>query len=696
MKIHLANDAESVRKQAGRTVHGMSEGDFSALHERMNSFLPQITRSDPVDQRRRQFQADLPAGASWDSRVGASRSANCWGNYPGGMGPSTQGGGSMTTLQRPYQPEFSSSDRQNYPVHRILANRYWRLFYKMDPVIGTGIDMYAEMPWGDMQITGESVEGDVRDTFETMWETCGIYNILPALVREYLIVGEVVPHCMFDDAAGIWTHVAMHNPDNLEVIDAPLLNMSPVVEFVPDDRLRQVLTSPDPELQQVRKTLPTELLSRLYSRQNIRLNTDLNVTFIPRKLHPYETRGTSLLSRMWRVLMLEDAIFEATIATARRHAGPLKIAKLGNAATNWIPGPEHERRFMELVAQAELDPLSWIVYHYGLQLEAFGTTDRVMSVNREWDTVERIKLVAMGISKSFLTGELTFASATAGLQVFLRRLLALRNFFVNAWIIPKFFKPISLINKMVRPSAAETSHRVRVRRSPREILDDQRLIIPKLNWAAKLNPSVDKDLLDAYKKLEEMGFRISKTTKGAAASLGYEDETRRAIEEDKAETKIRDEYGKADEKADPKEVQKIIDNTDPERKEQLEKQNPKQQPQTSPGGAPPPNPRMQKSSELANDLKDLLENGEAHGDFAGFNVETLKALLDTGNEDAAWDAIDDHLQRRDVLDSDIDEVQTHFRRLIAAKALYDELPDGGLTDATLDRLVDSYVNRDEG
>ena len=50
--------------------------------------------------------------------------------------------------------------------------------------------------------------------------------------------------------------------------------------------------------------------------------------------------------------------------------GSIKIAKLGNPQTNWIPGPEQERRFSELVAQAEMDPHAWIVYHYGVQLDA--------------------------------------------------------------------------------------------------------------------------------------------------------------------------------------------------------------------------------------------------------------------------------------------------------------------------------------
>jgi hypothetical protein len=239
----------------------------------------------------------------------------------------------------------------------------------MDPVVGTGLDMYSEMPWSDVKLTGEGVEGEVRKVYETMWETCSVLSLLPTMVREFLGVGEVIPHCFFDDSEGIWTYIALHNPDNLEVIDAPFIKMEPIVEFVPDDQLRAILTSSDPDLQEVRSRLPPELIAKLYARQNIRINTETNATFIARKLHPYETRGTSLLSRMWRIFMYEDAIFNASIATARRHAGPLKIAKLGNPQTNWIPGPDQERRLLELMAILTLGSSGTTVFSSKLSVQ---------------------------------------------------------------------------------------------------------------------------------------------------------------------------------------------------------------------------------------------------------------------------------------------------------------------------------------
>lgn len=517
MAINIYNQYTNVRQAAtDRNSHGLSPSDVETMNARFEKFAPELATLNTHNQFRSLFADKLPEGASWPARTAQS--------FPGGNNPG--GGRQMITQQTPYQPEFASPDRQQYPVHRILANRYWRLFYKLDPVVGNCIELYSELPWSNFELTGDGVEGEIRQAYEQMCRETQVLALLPYFVKEFLVVGEVVPHTFFDNDKGIFTYIALHNPDQLEVIDAPFIKMDPIVEFIPDDRLRAVLTSDNPSLRKIKERMPPELLSRLYSRQNIPLSP-INATFIPRKLHPYDTRGTSILSRMWRVLMLEDAVFNATIQTARRHAAPLKVAKLGNAATGWIPPPEQEKRLLELLAQAEQDPNAWLVYHYGIQFEAVGTTDRVMSVNKEWDIIERIKLVALGISKSFLHGEVSYASSATGLQVFLQRLKSLRMFFEQKWLYPKFFRPIAEINGWVKPRPSEVNHRYRVKRSAQELEEQNAYIIPKIVWDKSLDPQINTALITAMQALETMGVKFSKTSKMATAGYSFEEETKK-------------------------------------------------------------------------------------------------------------------------------------------------------------------------
>lgn len=512
-------------------VNGLTPNQIDELHAKFEAFQPGLaTRNASVNNR--SAIGSLPDGASWDPRTAQ-------------LSGSGSGSNSLTTVQTPYQPEFSSPDRQQYPVHRILANRYWRLFYKLDPVIGNCIDMYSNLPWSNFELTGEGIEGEIRQKYEYMCRESQLLAMLPYFVSEYLAIGEAVPHCFYSNDEGVFTHIAMHNPDQLEVIDAPFIKMDPIIEFVPDERLRSVLTSNSPQLMGLRQKMPPELLSRLQSRQNIPLSP-INATFIPRKLHPYDTRGTSILSRLWRVLMLEDSVFNATIQTARRHAGPIKVAKLGNAQTGWIPPPEQERRLLELLAQAEMDPNAWLVYHYGIQFDMIGTTDKIMSVNREYDIIERIKLVGLGISKSFLHGEVSYASSATGLQVFLQRLKALRMFFEQKWIYPKFFRPIAEINGWIKPKPAEVAHRFRVKRSARELAEQDAYIIPKIVWDKSLDPQISGDLIQAMSNLEQIGVKFSKTSKMAAVGYSFEEETKKIHREMEFEKKFLPQMQQAD------------------------------------------------------------------------------------------------------------------------------------------------------
>ncbi|MGW8178020.1 MAG: hypothetical protein ACWGQW_04400 [bacterium] len=521
------------RKQAAQEMpHGLTPNTIEQLRDRFEQFVPGMSGTHGTASR--QFFAGLlPEGAELSPM---QKQANCptGVTFPGFRGG---GGGTMITPQRPYQPEFESPDRQQYPVHRILANRYWRLFYKLDPVIGNCLDMYSTMPWSDFQLSGEGVTGEIKEAFETMCRETQVLRILEYMVKEFLVIGEAVPHCFFDDVKGIWTYIALHNPDQLEVIDAPFIKMEPIVEFIPDDRLRAVLTSSNHLLRQVREQMPPELISRLIARQNIPLSP-INMTFIPRRMHPYDTRGTSIISRMWRILMYEDAIYNASIATARRHAGPIKVAKLGNPQTGWIPSQEHEKRLLQLLAQAELDVNAWLVYHYGIQFEMVGTTDRIMNISQHHEVIERIKLIAMGISKSFLHGEVTYASSITGLSVFLQRMKSIRNFFVNTWLIPKFFLPIAKINGWIKRDKKELNFRYRVKRSSRELELENRWIVPKLEWEKRLDHNIDSELVTAMNTLEQMGIRFSKTTKYAAVGRKFEEEVNKIKEEQQYEQEL--------------------------------------------------------------------------------------------------------------------------------------------------------------
>ncbi len=429
------------------------------------------------------------------------------------------------TLPMPYQPEFASAERVQWPIDRLQQNRYWRLFYKTDPVISTVVDLYSEIIASDFQLAGEGIDGSIKDTYEYMIEKTNIVSLFKYFVTEFLVMGEVIPHLVFDEKNGIWDKLIFHNPDQIKVIDSPFVAMDPVLEFTPDETLRALSRSTNPTIIKWMSSLPAEVQDAIISGRNIPLDTTLNTTFLARKVHPYDVRGTSIFTRLYRILMYEDAVANASIATARRHAGPLKIAKLGDKDLRWVPEKEYQDKIIELLTIAEQDPHSFLILPWFVNFEAFGTTDKMMNIGREWDIIERIKLTALGVSQGFLHGEATYSSMRGNMQTLLMKMSGLRQYFESSWFIPKFFRPIAEMNKWIKkPKKSDTKGGNYRRKKGQTTLEDaQDYIIPDIKWSRALGTKIDEDLMAVYEQIvNRLGIPLSKKTVFPAAGLDYD------------------------------------------------------------------------------------------------------------------------------------------------------------------------------
>lgn len=508
---------------------------------RLDALGPRIASSGRAvtGELERFFQGLMPQGANFDPGAGRNFAAARQHRTADGVSTGTGYPGTFMSAQKPYLPEFEDPARQNYPVHRALANTHWRMFYRLDPTIGMGVDLKSRLTFGNFKLVGEGVQGSIKTTYETCIEETQLIPKLPFLGSEFQVVGEVAPHLFYDDDEGMWVHLAFHNPDHLEVIDSPFafVRSPPIVRYQPDDRLRQVLSlaSTSPQIAAIRESIPDELVAAIMGRQHIELSP-VNFTFIPRKLFPYDVRGTSILSRLWRTLMYEDAIAAAAIAVARRSAAPLKIAKLGDAASMWVPTPEQMQQFLEMAVQAEVDPASWLVWNFGVQVELVGSQERAWKLEASSEYIDKQKLGGLGIGKGFIFGETSYASTAGQLTTFLRDLACTREFFEKTWLIPKFFRQLAEMNEWYLPTPAEVAHHVRVRRSRREAAE--RLIVPTLEWEQPLDPSIDGSLVSAMQGLEQLGIRFSDATKTAVVNRDWEKEFRQSIVEAELKAKL--------------------------------------------------------------------------------------------------------------------------------------------------------------
>lgn len=327
------------------------------------------------------------------------------------------GGAVQSASQSPlyYDYRYSTPDKYYFPRNRVVANSIWRSIYMRDPAIATATDMYAELPWSEFDIVGID-DKSIKETYESMFDSLDIIPKMQAFTRDYLITGELIIHAIFNSSKGFWDRVIPHDPDYVKVEGVPLLAEQPLMWLLPTPEIKNLLNSTDPRVRKLQKVIPREIRNAFRMNREIPLD-GLNTTFIPRLNASTDIRGTSIYSRLFRIVMYEDFIVNASLAVAQRNAAPLRIFKLGDPNTGWLPDEEDEAAFMEMLSIAESDPLAAIVMHHNVSVDLVGVSDRMLLISKEWDFIERVKLLALGVAKSFLVGETSFACFEEGTPV---------------------------------------------------------------------------------------------------------------------------------------------------------------------------------------------------------------------------------------------------------------------------------------
>ncbi len=494
------------RKQAAASP--ISDREMDRRREAMQKFAPMLKGRGMNPMR---VRGQIPGTMTMDSS--------------GVIGtPGTGGRGQMITSSPIYyDPRFYTLDRFYFPRTREQAYAIWKIFYDRDPACGVGTDLYSDLPWSDFDILGID-DPKVKQFYEDMFSELNLPSILPQLTNEYLKMGVCVPHLVLDGRTGYWSTVFAHNPNYIRVTPIPIPGAEPMLDLKPSPELRDFAVSRDPRVMTMRALLPDVFIQRLMAGMPIPLDP-INATYLARRSSPYDLEGVSLYSRVYRINMIEDFLTNATIAVTQRNAAPIRLFKLGDRDTGWLPEKEDEEALAEMLAACETDPMGAIIYHYGIEVEYVGVSDKAYLLGRDWDMIERIKFLAMGINKSFLLGETSFAAAVAGLQTMAERLLALRDKFETLWIYPKVIRNVAKMNQMYRRKACELSHRIRTTAHI-----DSNLVVPKIKWRKTLEPTQDTSLLRVWQEIKDKGI-CSDRTLASGAGLDIDTERKNLIEE---------------------------------------------------------------------------------------------------------------------------------------------------------------------
>ncbi len=378
---------------------------------------------------------------------------------------------------KPFSPFYEESNLM-LPRDRREVNAWARHYYATDAWVGNAIDLHSTYPLSAFGV--KSDDEVVTKFFNTMLNELNFSSLIYQIGLEYNIIGEVFPLCDLNENTGKWSKITVYNPDYIDVKSNVLTNS--VISIIPDDELKRIVSSTNPDDISIREQLQPGILPYIYSGRNIPVSERF-ISHISRKNSPYDLRGTTILTRVFKDLMYRDKLREAQFAIADNHVTPLKIFKVGTADGTYRPQSADLQAFRDMLEQATYDPNFTLVTHPGLEVQYVGSTGSILPLDGEMDRIEDRVLTGLFTSKAFTHSEgPTFSNASVALEVLQQRYVSFRTL-IEKWLEWKIFRPICKLQGFTRVRAGV-----------------EELILPKVNWD-KINLKNNREYQSALEGL---------------------------------------------------------------------------------------------------------------------------------------------------------------------------------------------------
>ena len=393
--------------------------------------------------------------------------------------------------------DFLPADAQTQ--HKIFRN-----LLMFDAIAGPAIEYWRDMAFSQNIILSGIDDEEVLQFYQDAVTASGIITQMPMLLSDYLAFGKFVFHMLMDEEKGYWYETIPHDLDFVSIKVSPIPSMDPLIDLQPNQEHKEWATSPDLRVMRQRQQLNAPTLIRLMAAgQPIPLAPE-NTMFLPRRVYATDYYGTSFLSRIMPFKIYEKALLDASIAGARRRAGPLWHI------TVWPDSTDDEMsEVLDLFFAAEEDPIgAKVVTREGVTVTPVGGgSNDFWKLSDEWAFLSEAKMRALGISETFLSGEANWNSMEMILSTFLEKIRAVRAYFTKKIIVEKMFKQLAQIHGFTKRSEAELNHRVRTGRKARRQSEPE-LWIPTVEWDKPLTPIADSEYLQILDGLEEKGFPV--------------------------------------------------------------------------------------------------------------------------------------------------------------------------------------------
>lgn len=438
-------------------------------------------------------------------RRAATMSRKGTGAGSGGFAPYPAGGGNVQRYSPVYDRAEAPTLAEEYlPTDVQTQNKIFQSIVMFDPIAGPATEYWADLAFSNRILLSGVADDKVLQEYNDAISASNIAGFMPELVHSYLTYGRFVMHQIMDEKRGYWTDTIVHDPSNVSIKVSPFSRQPPRIDLDPTDEMTEWATSQDPRALAQRREVDPVLVKLMAAGKPIPLAPE-NTMFMPRKAYATDHYGSSYLTRILPYWIYEKALVDASVAGARRRAGPLRHIKVPVDYTAWemdalvdqFFAAEEDQLGGYILTRAEVDVV-----------ELTGGRDTIWKLSDEWDFLSSAKMRALGISETLLSGEANWNSLEMVVSVFLEKIRAVRQLFTRRVIVEHMLMTLARLNDFTTTTTqAHLAHGIRIARGRREYTEDE-LLIPTVEWDRPIEPIGDETYMDLLDRLQDKGLPV--------------------------------------------------------------------------------------------------------------------------------------------------------------------------------------------
>jgi len=411
-----------------------------------------------------------------------------------------------------YSPLWLNSNL-NLPRDKATINAWSRSFYALNPFVQNAINLHSTYPISKLNIKCSNKE--VENFFNEMIEELDLMNVCCQIAQEYYLLGEAFVYTELDESKGKWSRALMQNPDYM-IVKRTVVNSESLIMLRPDENLRRIVFSNKPADVEQKKQLNQYIVDSVKRGENIPLD-NFHVSFIARKISPYEIRGTGLLVSIFRDLMLYDKYKECKYVQADQMVNPMTVVKVGSA--DFKPTVADLEAIREMFEAAEYDKDFKLFTHDAVTIERVGYGGQLVDVSGDVTQIIKNIFIGLQVPSVLMDGgsDTTYANGGVAFDLLKQRYMQFRNM-MSSWLKRKIFAPISKIQNFYEYKDGK-----------------KQLIIPEVDWNHMSLFDADS-YVNTLKELSTASGegqlpRVSTQTLYRSLGLDLEDETRKLRQE---------------------------------------------------------------------------------------------------------------------------------------------------------------------